>query len=277
MPTAPFEAHLNLVSQNVMTWASWILTAVLLAYTIYLWRTHRTPFYLLVVLATMVGAFGEPLYDEAFSLYFYTRGTANGPSNLYSLFTAFDVPQPVWTHSGYALLYALPAIFILLRIRQGKLTSRAIWAWAAVTLVESCAFEMIGINIGTYTYWAPQVLRIANYPIVIGILEAAQVVLFAIAASHLQARAKSRWSQLGIFVVFPVTFFGANFGAGVAVIVAIHTQGAGQAVVVAATLVSIGLAVALIRLASKFIPTVPNLANAPEESAEQPVELTPAR
>ena len=45
MPTAPIDHHLNLVSQNVMTAASWVLTAVLLVGLIlletYLFRDAR--------------------------------------------------------------------------------------------------------------------------------------------------------------------------------------------------------------------------------------------
>jgi hypothetical protein len=240
--------HLNLVSQNVMNYASWGLTAVLLWWTVRMGRREHTPFYFLVVLASMLAAFAEPLYDEAFSLYFYSN------HGLQSSYTAFNVPQPLWAYSGYALLYGLPAVFICQKVRQGKMTPKSLFAWAGIELAMSCAFEITGINIGTYTYWGPHVFRIVHYPIVIGILEAAQVMCFAIAASQLRHHAKSKWSYLGLFALFPVTFFGANFGAGSAVILAIHVQGASKLAISLCTLVSIGLAISLVQLVSVMIP-----------------------
>jgi hypothetical protein len=150
MVTAPLgviQHQLNLTGQNVLTFASWALTLVLLGVTIRLGRRERTPFYVLIVVASMVGAFAEALYDEAFSLYFYST------HGMQSFYSAFDVPQPIWTHSGYAVLYALPAVLITYRIRNGGLAPRALYAWAGAEFGMSCVFEMTGINIGTYTYW----------------------------------------------------------------------------------------------------------------------------
>lgn len=67
-----------------------------------------------------------------------------------------------------------------------------------VAFLMSCVFEMTGISIGTYTYWGPHVLRVFHYPLGIGVLEAAQTICFAVAASQLRQRATSRWSLLGL-------------------------------------------------------------------------------
>ena len=68
------------------------------------------------------------------------------------------------------------------------MTRRTLFVWAGITLLESAAFEIIGINGGLYSYWGPHVFRIFQYPLVIGVLEAAQVIVFAVAASQLRAR-----------------------------------------------------------------------------------------
>jgi hypothetical protein len=54
--------------------------------------------------------------------------------------------------------------------------------------------------------------------------------------------------------VFPVTFFGANFGAGSAVIIAIHASHASRLAVYLCTLLSIVFAIALIRFAAALLP-----------------------
>jgi hypothetical protein len=249
MPTAPIHHHLNLAGQDVLTYGSWGLTVVLVLVAIQLGRKEGgTPFYLLLVLAAMVAALAEPLYDVGFSLYFYsTHGMQRS-------FTAFGIPQPIWAYSGYAVLYAAPAVYICRRIRNGTLTRNGLFAVAGVELLMSCAFEMIGINAGTFTYWGPHVFRIFDYPIVIGILETAQVVCFAVAAAQLRARITSTVGMLALFAIFPVTFFGANFGAGAAVIIGIHAQNTTRLIVTITTLVSIACAAALIRLAASFLP-----------------------
>ena len=113
MVTAPLgviQHQLNLAGQNVLTLVSWALTLVLLGLTIELGRRERTPFYVLIVVASMVGAFAEALYDQAFSLYFYST------QGMQSFYTAFAVPQPIWTHSGYAVLYVAMLLVVAMYI-----------------------------------------------------------------------------------------------------------------------------------------------------------------
>ena len=247
MMTAPYDHPLNLTTQAIMTYGSWGLTFVLMAAALRLCLRERTPFYLLLILAAMFGAFFEPLYDAGFMLLFYTPG-------LWTHFTAFDVPQPLWTHSGYAVLYAAPAVWITKRIHEGTMTRALLYKWAGVELAMSCCFEMIGINGGAYTYWGPHVLRILDYPLVIGVLETAQVVCFAVAASQLRKRASSSTSLLGLFVLFPCMFYFANFGAGAPTIVALHMQTLSTPLIMAATLTSIGFAAVLVRTAASLLP-----------------------
>jgi hypothetical protein len=256
MMTAPYDHPLDLTTQSILTYGSWGLTVVLLAYAVRLGLRQRTPFFVLIVLAAMIGAFFEPLYDVGFMLLFYVPG-------IWSHFTAFDIPQPLWTHSGYAILYALPAIAITNGIGNGTMTRSGLYKWAAVELAMSCCFEMIGINGGAYTYWGPHVLRIANYPLVIGVLETAQVVCFSIAASELRRRTQGATPLLGLFVLFPCMFFFANFGAGAPTIVALHTQDAGVVLIAAGTLLSIACAGVLIFAASRLLPVTASATGKP--------------
>ena len=237
--------------QAILTDVSWALTAFLLVLAVWMGVRERTPFYALLVLGALVGAFAEPLYDVAMMLYFYST------PGMWTHFTAFDIPQPIWTHSGYVVLYAAPAIYITRQIARDTMTRQTLFFWAGITLLESAAFEMIGINGGLYTYWGPHVFRILQYPLVIGVLEAAQVICFAIAASVLRDRHTSLWQLLGLFVLFPCTFFMANFGAGWPTIIAVHLKHTSTLAVTAATVVSIGFAVVLVRAAASFLPRQP--------------------
>jgi hypothetical protein len=242
--------------QAILTDASWALTVVLLVIAVWMGLRERTPFYALLVLGALVGAFAEPLYDVAMMLYFYST------PGMWTHFTAFDIPQPIWTHSGYVVLYAAPAMYITRLIARRAMTRRTLFVWAGITLLESAAFETIGINGGLYTYWGPHVFRILQYPLVIGVLEAAQVICFAVAASVLRDRHTNRWQLLGLFVLFPCMFFMANFGAGWPTIIAVHLKHTSTPVVMAGTAVSICFAVVLVRAAAAFLP---------QQSAADPV------
>jgi hypothetical protein len=244
----PVHHELNITTQAILTYGSWALTAVILVLAIRMGLRERTPFYALVVLAAMVGAFAEPLYDVAMMLYFYST------AGMWTHFTAFDIPQPIWTHSGYVVLYAAPAIYITYQIARGTMTRNKLFVLAGITLLESAAFEMVGINGGLYTYWGPHVFRILQYPLVIGVLEAAQVICFAVAAAQLRARCNGQWQLLILFVLFPFTFFGANFGAGWPTIIAVHLEHPSTPLTAAATVLSIGFAVVLVRTAGSFLP-----------------------
>jgi hypothetical protein len=244
----PVDHELNLTMQAILTYGSWALTAVILGLAIRMGIRERTPFYALMVLAAMVGAFAEPLYDVAMMLYFYST------AGMWTHFTAFNIPQPIWTHSGYVVLYASTAIFIARAAGRGTLTRHALYIWAGVELLMSSVFEMVGINGGTYSYWGPHVFRILQYPLVIGVLETAQVVCFAVAASQLRARCSGQWQLLILFVLFPFTFFGVNFGAGWPTIIAVHLERPTTPLTAAATVLSIGFAVILVRTAASLLP-----------------------
>jgi hypothetical protein len=249
----PIEHPLNLVTQDVLTWGSWILTVVVLGVAVMWGIKERTPFYALLVLAAGIGAFAEPLYDVATMLYFYST------PGMYTHFTAFDIPQPIWTHSGYVVLYASAAMVGTRRIRMGRMTPAALFGLAGVELAMSCVFEMIGINGGAYEYWGPHVFRVFDYPLVIGVLEAAQVTCLTVAAAVLRERSTGPVGLLGLFVLFPCTFFMVNLGAGAPVVVALHLSGTGPLVVGAASILSMIFAVALVRAASSMLPrTLPD-------------------
>ena len=244
----PVDHELNLTTQAILTDISWGLTVVLLAIAIWMGARERTPIYALMVLGALVGAFAEPLYDVATMLYFYST------PGMWTHFTAFDIPQPIWTHSGYVVLYAAPAIYIAHQIGRGMMTRRMLSVWAGISLVESAAFEMVGINGGLYSYWGPHVFRIFQYPLVIGVLEAAQVICFAVAASQLRARSTGQWQLLGLFVLFPCTFFMTNFGAGWPTIIAVHLKHTSAPVIAAAAVLSICFATVLVLTAGSFLP-----------------------
>ena len=242
----PYDHPLNLMMQATLTYASWGITLILLAIAIKRDLREHTAFNSLVILAGLVGAFAEPLYDVGHMLWFYTPGQ-------WTTFTAFAIPQPVWTHSGYVVLYSGPAMYICAQIRQG-LSRNGLYKWAGATLLMSMAFEIIGINGGTYTYWGPHAFRILDYPLAIGVLEAAQVICFSVMAAELRRKSQSTLPLLGLFPLFLCTFYMSNFGAGAPLIIALHIEPPSTTLIAAASLLSIGFAGLLVRAAASLLP-----------------------
>jgi len=209
MVTAPLgviQHQLNLAGQNVLTLVSWALTLVLLVLTIELGRRERTPFYVLIVVASMVGAFAERCTTRRFALLLLDAGHAELLHRVRRSAADLDSQRlrrfctPCRDADHY-------------RIRNGGLTPKALYGWAGIVFGMSCVFEMTGINIGTYTYWGPHAFRVSTTRSSLGCSKR-QTMCFAVAAAQLRQRTSSRWGLLGLFVLFPATFFGANFGAG---------------------------------------------------------------
>lgn len=254
-PPDVMKHELNETMQAVLTYVSWALVVVMLAIALWKLQKERTPFYLFAMLAAGLAAFAEPMYDVAFDLWF--RDAVNGqPGGMWSHFTAFGVPQPNWTHSGYIILYANAALYAGYKIANGMWGRRALFAIFAVEVFTSCVFEIIAINGHAYEYWGPHQFRIFEYPLVVPLLEGAQICTFTVVACLLWKRVRSWVGLLGLFVLFPVTFFGANFGLGWPMIISLHLNDPASTpnIVRIGTLISIALVFVWVYGVSMFMP-----------------------
>lgn len=255
MPVDVMQHDLSLLWQNIFTWASWAIVVVMLVIAVRMGIMQRTPFYLIAVLAAAVGAYAEPLYDVAFDLWFYDAQNGHAGAG-YMHFSAFGVVQPVWTHSGYVILYATACLYAGRRLYEGRLGRRGLFLIWGAEILASCVFEVIGTGTDVYTYYGPFVMRIWNYPLVVGVLEGTQVMLFTVVAVLVWRQVSTAWGLLSLFVVFPMTFFAANFGIGSPVIIAMHLDdgNATSAIIWVATLLTIGLCAFVVYGLSRFLP-----------------------
>jgi hypothetical protein len=244
MVMPPYDHSLNLVTQTIMTFASWVIALGLLTVAVRRGRQRRTLFPVFLVLAAGVAALAEPLYDLGFKLLFFVPGQ-------WTLFIYGDIPQPIWTVSGYMVLYAGPAIFICENLARG-ISRRTFFTWAAVTLLASAVFEIYGIVGGAYAYWGPHALRIFGYPLAVGVLETAFVMLFSVLAHEYRNRVSSPLGLLGIFVLFPCTFYGVNFGIGAPMLVTLGVASPSPALATIGAAVSIGVAVGVIAALANY-------------------------
>ncbi|MBB3605972.1 hypothetical protein FHT40_005661 [Mycolicibacterium sp. BK556] len=256
MPNIVMQHELSLLWQNIFTWASWVIVLVMLGFAVWMGIRQRTPFYLIACLAAGIGAFAEPLYDVAFDLWFYDAHADGTPGAGLVHFSAFEVPQPNWTHSGYIILYATACLYAGRLIYDGRLSRRGLFTVWGIEIIGSCVFEVTGTATNVYTYYGPYVGRIWNYPLIIGFLEGTQVVLFTVVAVLVWRKVATNWGLTSLFIVFPMTFFGANFGIGAPVIIALHLDRglATTTVIGLATVLSIVLCAVVVNGLSKFLP-----------------------
>jgi len=221
MPPEVLMAELNLMWQDIFTWVSWSIVVLMLIIARHKGIREKTPFYMIACLAVGIGAFMEPLYDVAFDLWFFD--VHNGqPGAMYSHFTAFGVVQPYWSHSGYIILYATACLYAGKMLYEGRVSAPLFALFWIAEIFASCVFEVVGTGVGVYTYYGPYVLRIWNYPLVIGVLEGTQTILFAVVAVAWWRRVSTPLGLAGLFLLFPITMLGTNFGLGGPVIIAMH-------------------------------------------------------
>lgn len=240
MPVPPFEHPLNLMMQTVMTVGLWAGALGFLILAIIRSVRQKTWFPVLIVASVAFGSLIEPLFDISYHLLWFTPGQ-------WTLFTSFDLPQPIWVMSAYIVVFAGPALLLYPKIEKG-VSVRQLLRMAAITAVTTAVFEMIAIKGGTYMYYGPHPFRLFEYPLWIGVLEASQITTFVVVAVQLRARTSGEWPLLGLFVLFPANFCFSNLGAGFPAIIAINTADPSPLLVAAAAILSMAFAAAVIWL-----------------------------
>jgi len=248
MLNAPIDHPLNLTMQTILTVASWAITLAFLILAVRRGVQQKTPFFVLLVIAGGIGGLFEPLYDVGFKLLFYVPGQ-------WTMFSAFGIPQPVWTVSGYVTLFSGPAMLIADRIPKG-LTREQLLRWSGILVVTTAVFEITGINGGAYAYWGPHAFRIFQYPLVVGVLEATMVTTLAVAAAFYRSRVTSHWHLVGLVPLYLIVFYGVNFGLGAPTLVAIAMDAPSPALVAVASLLSIVSAATTVWTLAASLPSV---------------------
>jgi hypothetical protein len=255
MPFDVLNSELSLTWQAIFTWASWAIALAMIALAVQLWRKQKTPFYLITLLAVGVAALAEPLYDVAFDLWFYNVHDGKAGA-MWSTFTAFGVVQPNWAHSGYIILYGAVVLYAGRRMYEGTLSLKAMWLIWGAEIATSVVFEVIATANHVYSYYGPYELRIVHYPLVIGVLEGTQTLLFTVLAVNIRRFSTSNFGLLSLFVAFPMTFFGVNFGVGAPLIIALHLKASefSSTLVWVATFVVMGFCALAVKGATNFLP-----------------------
>ena len=261
----PYDMPLNLTMQTVATVVLWTGTLLLLAYAVKMSREERSPLPVLIVLAVAAGSLIEPLYDIAHKLYWLEEG------GQWTLFTSFGLAQPVWVMPAYVMVFALPALLLYRRIAAGAPLT-FIFAYGALTVFTTAAFEIIAINVDLYTYYGEAPMRVAGYPFYIGFLEAAQITGFAVLAAALRLRATRT-----LHLFFPANFAFDTLGAGFPVVIATNVPDPSMVVMWLSAILSMAFAAIALWWTSQIVLRSSGAAVADEAMAPQPAAAVEER
>ncbi|MGQ0625647.1 MAG: hypothetical protein ACT4PP_13500 [Sporichthyaceae bacterium] len=235
-----YALELNETMQTVATILLWGGTLLLLAYAAKIAREVKNPLPVLIVLAVAAGSIIEPIYDITYHLH-WLGADASGDGVQWTLFTAFGLPQPVWVMPAYVIVFALPAV-LLYRTFAAGVTMKAIFGWAGLTVATTTLFETIAVNVDLYTYYGEAPVRVLNYPIWIGFMEAAQITGFAVLCAIIALRATRTAHYFVVFLVFPANFAFETLGAGFPTLIAQNVPDPSMALMTAMVPISIALA-----------------------------------
>jgi hypothetical protein len=265
MPVPPYDHHLNLAMQTVATIVLWGGTLALLAYCVRLGRRERSVFPVVLVLSVAVGSIIEPLYDIAYHLLWYTPGQ-------WTLFTAFQLPQPIWVMPAYVMVFGLPAVLLYRRLAAGA-DLTFIFKVGGLLVLTTAFFETTANNVDLYGYYGMAPMRLLKYPLWIAVMEAAQITGFAVLAAVLKRRATRPLHYLALFAIFPANFAFDVLGAGFPTIIAMNTPHPSTVILWLTSFASIGLAATSLWWTSQLLLHNQRPAAAAAPAVEAPVPV----
>ena len=233
-PTPYYGHHLNLTMQTVATVVLWAGTAGTLTWAGMLARRTRTVLPVCLVLAVAAGSVLEPIYDLLYHLLWYVPGQ-------WTLFTAFDIPQPVWVMPAYIMVFGLPALLTYRAFAAGASMQTVFRLAALLTLTTAC-FETIANNVDLYGYYNEAAWRFLKYPLWIAVMEGVQITGYAVLCAVLQRRKTSEWQCLALFALFPANFGFDVLGAGFPTLIAQNAPHVHTVVLQLSGVVSVGFA-----------------------------------
>jgi hypothetical protein len=225
VPVPPYDHHLNLTMQTIATVLLWVATLATLGWAGVLARRERTVLPVVLVLSVAAGSVLEPIYDVLYHLLWYTNGTRGGDltGDQWTLFTAFDLPQPVWVVPAYVMVFGFPALLMYRKLAQGT-SILGVFRMAAVLFTTTAVFETTAINLDLYGYYGQHPMRLLGYPLWIAAMEAAQITGFTVLCAVLSRRKTRELHTLALFALFPANFGFDVIGAGFPTLIAMNVQ-----------------------------------------------------
>jgi hypothetical protein len=260
IPLPPVEHPLDTTGQTLLTIATSVVALGFVLLTVRLCRRRHmwAPAWLMAsgVLCLVL----EPVYDDQFHIWFYDRG------EMWGTYSAYGMTQPVWVPITYAWCYGGLALLVWRRVVDGC-TRAALLRMTGMLWAIFTVFELVGINLGVYTYFGEHPFRVFGLPIWVEIPNTVLTVVAAVAFARLEPVLRGA-GRASLLAVVPAAFAMLSFGAAFPTLVVISEVDRSTPLVYGATVLSLALAVAMLHLAVQAVPVVATATQGALDKAE---------
>ena len=245
MPIPPVNTPVNPIGQWIMTLAVIVAVLFVAVAAARMSRRLRTPAPVILLAGSLLAGFIEPMYCLTMHLWYYRVGQ-------WSMYSAMDMSQPIWSWLSYGAFYGGLALLVWWRVEQGA-TRSSIAKLGGVLVLIGIATEWLCINLGTYEYYGSHPFRIFSFPIWIAVANAVVGIVAGVVAARLRPLlpGKQAWAYLALI---PVSMTAIQFGTGFLALDVINTPNPATWLLYLSAIASMTLAAAVAFVALKLVP-----------------------
>ncbi|MHB8695059.1 MAG: hypothetical protein ACYDHH_27810 [Solirubrobacteraceae bacterium] len=168
-------------------------------------RRNRVGWPLIVLISGGATFLCEPMFDHYYGLWFYTRGQWNAV-------VTYGIHVPIWVPIVYVPYYGAWTVFLQRRFSRGVTMADLAKLLVASVLLATLAEQLYVQVFSLYDYQTNQPFDIANYPVLVAIINGLPPFLAAIIYVRLVPLLRGWWSLAHVAVV-PIAFASGSFGA----------------------------------------------------------------
>jgi len=245
MPIPPVNVPVNLTGQWIMTVLVVIALLAAAVGSVRMSRRFGSWGPTAVLAGSLLAGFIEPMYCLTMHLWYYRPGQ-------WTMVTAMDNSQPVWSWLSYGAFYGGLTLLVWHRVERGA-TRSGLAKLGGVLILISIATEIVCIMLGTYEYYGPHPFRVLSYPMWISVANAVIGIVAGVVAARLRPLLPGR-QALAYVALVPATMTMIQFGTGFLALDAINTPHPASWLLYLCATASMALAATVAFVALKLVP-----------------------
>lgn len=264
-PDEILNQPVNDTGQSIMNIAIAVGVVAVYATAIRLSRVHRTPVPLVIALGSTFCALIEPMPDVLANLWHYAPGQD-------TFYPSFENPFPVWTFFSYTVFYGGMGLIFWRLVEAGWSRRRLVPVCVGMAIYLAVA-ELFMINVmEVYAYYGLAAFVVADFPIWIPTLNTFIVLTVGVGAARIRRSLPTREQFMPAFFLPALAMVLGLVMIPLVLWTLIHSAAPSKGAVYAATILTVGIAVAMmhttLRLmpAEGFAPIGTALGNAPADA-----------
>lgn len=256
---SPPATTMNPIGQTIAIWTMVVLIAVFLVYAIIMGRKLKSWLPVLFLVVGGLGAFMEPAVEVL-------GHCVEAVAGQITAFTWLGRPMPLHIALLFVIYFGAPWLIMYPKFLAGKITKSSLWKVYGVTLIIFWVPEILPMSFGMWEYYAPNALHFghllpfATTPLWFPFYASA-MVYFGFTVICVFHDMFKGWRQLLMVPIATIAIYGAMFGFGFPVYIAINMDIPGW-LQQAAGLLNIGLCLFVISMCGQYFDSKKQLAAA---------------